>query len=273
MTEPFPDLSLSRWRDTRDTLHAYVQVLGTIRATLAPRAKHWSHASLRVTAAGPTTTPLLAGDRVVEVILDLRDHRVGVVTNREERTLALTGQSAAALGAAVLDACARLGLAPPIDRAAFTDTAARVYDAAAAARYWQALTLIDAALKRLKAEHPGESSPVQLWPHGFDLAVLLFTGRKIPGEDPANEEASDEQMNFGFSTGDDAIPEPYFYATAYPTPPGFISAALPDGARFHTAGWTGAVLPYEALRATAEPLTPLLHFLRSVRDHGFRRMR
>ena len=42
--------------------------------------------------------------------------------------------------------------------------------------------------------------------------------RKIPGQDPADEESSDKQMNFGFTFGDEGIPEPYFYITAYPLP-------------------------------------------------------
>lgn len=274
MAEPsFPNLALDSWRGTRDTLHVYVRVLGQIRAKLAPRAKHWSHVSLRVMAAGPTTTPLLSGDRVVEIILGLLDHRVYVFTNREQRTIPLHGQSAAEFCAALLDTLDRLGIAAPIEPAAFSDRTRGQYDQAAVARFWQALPLIDAVLKRLKAEHPGETSPVQFWPHGFDLAVLLFSGRKVPGVDPADEESSDEQMNFGFSTGDDGIREPYFYATAYPTPDGFTAAALPGGARWHTHGWTGAVLPYEVLRAQSQPLEHLLGFFRSVRDIGFRLMR
>jgi len=219
VAEPFPDLALDRWRGTRATLHGYVRVLGKIRAALSPRAPHWSHTSLRVMAAGPTTTPMPVGERVVELMLNLLDHRVYVFTNREVRTLALAGQSPAKLCDAVLDAFASLRIPPPIERGVFAELTHGEYDEAAVARYWQALPLIDAALKRLRAEHRGAASPVQLWPHGFDLAVLLFTGRRVPDVDPNDEELSDEQMNFGFSTGDDAIPEPYFYATAYPTPP------------------------------------------------------
>jgi hypothetical protein len=112
-----------------------------------------------------------------------------------------------------------------------------------------------------------------LWPHGFDLALLLFTGRQIPGTDPADEEASDEQMNFGFAPGDGAIPEPYFYATAFPTPAGFVGASLPAGASWHTHGWNGAVLRYSALRAMDDPPERLLEFLRAARDAGLSRMK
>lgn len=45
-----PDLSLSGWRATRDTVQAYAEVLSSVRKALAPREKHWGHISLRVAA-------------------------------------------------------------------------------------------------------------------------------------------------------------------------------------------------------------------------------
>ncbi len=56
------------------------------------------------------------------------------------------------------------------------------------------LALGQEALSRLGAAHPADGpTAVQLWPEHFDLGSTL-------GE-----------VNFGFSPGDDAIPEPYAY--------------------------------------------------------------
>ena len=44
---------------------------------------------------------------------------------------------------------------------------------------------------------------------------------------PADEESADEQMNLGFVTGDERIPDSYFYATAYPQPERFTEQPLP----------------------------------------------
>lgn len=241
---------------------------------MAPREKHWWHVGLRIAAAGLTTTPIRAGDRVFELILNLTDHRLDVVTNRGEREeIFLQRQSVAAFYATVLEILGRLKIQAPMDRAAFADTAPGAYDKAALARFWQALPLIDAVLKQLKSEHRGESGPVQLWPHHFDLALLMFTGRRVPGVDPANEESADEQMTFGFVTGDAGIAEPYFYATAYPVPPGLTDAPTPHGANWHTQDWTGAVMPYASLRSADDPAQRLLQFFRAVRDAGFGRMK
>jgi hypothetical protein len=119
-------------------------------------------------------------------------------------------------------------------------------------------------LNRFKAELPGESSQVQLWPHHFDLALTWLTGRKVPGMDPQDEEKSDEQMTFGFSTGDERIPDAYIYATAYPWRPEMLQKSLPPGATWHTADWMGGLLMVSALVETDQVEARLLHFLRAA---------
>ena len=37
--------------------------------------------------------------------------------------------------------------------------------------------------------------------HKSQQVSKWFSGRLVPGQDPANAEYADEQMNFGFSTG------------------------------------------------------------------------
>jgi hypothetical protein len=270
----FPDLSLQSWRPTRDTVQAYAEVLSGLRKAMAPREKHWWHISLRVAASGLTTTPLPVGEKVVELLLSLTDHRLYIVTNRGERAdIELRGQSASVFCDAVLVALAGMGVTPAIDRAPFQKMRTEAYDKAAVARFWQVLPLVDATLKQLKNEHRGESGAVQFWPHHFDVALLMFTGRRVPGADPADEESADENMNFGFLPGDEGIAQPYFYATAYPTPNGFAGARLPEGAYWYTEGWTGAVLPYAALRESGQPVERLFDFFRAARDAGFSRMK
>jgi hypothetical protein len=79
-------------------------------------------------------------------------------------------------------------------------------------------------------------------------------------------------MNFGFSTGDDGIPDPYFYITAYPLPTGLVKTKLPPEASWHTLGWTGAVLPYAVLTNAEQPEQKLLGFLQHVHNAGSRSM-
>ena len=156
--------------------------------------------------------------------------------------------------------------------AAFDGAETLPYDVAAIARFRQVINWVDSAFKTFKGGLREETSPVQVFPHHMDVSMNWFSGRLIPGVDPADEESADEQMNFGFVTGDGPIPDAYFYVTAYPSPDGWTDLALPGGAYWHTEGWTGAVLPYAAVVATARPLELLLEYLRRLQAHGAKLM-
>jgi hypothetical protein len=274
----FPALKLSEWFATRDTLHLYCKVLGKIRRALAPPQKHWWHISLGVTAQGLTTTAIpipLAGAATFEMLVDLQQgHRLTISTSRGEIwQMPLTGQPVSEFCDAVLAALAQLGIPVEIDRSLFADNTARMFDFEATKRYGQVLVSVDHIFKQFKAELPGETSPVQLWPHHFDLSLVWFSGRKVPGIDPTNEEYADEQMGFGFSTGDEGIPGPYFYAMVYPWPENIVATPLPTEATWYTQSWKGALLPYAALTQADSPETILLDYLRAAYEAGSARMR
>lgn len=265
----FPALDLATWQPTRDTLNNYARIIGRIRRERTTPQKHWWHISLHATATGLTTTPIPAGDITFELLMDFTDHQLYLYTSKgDTMTIPFLGQSQAEFREETLNTLQELGVTIEIDKDLFTDDTPGTYDPAAVSRFWQAFVQIDSIFKTFKHGFRQESSPVQLWPHHFDLAVLWLSGRLVPGQDPDNEEYADEQMNFGFSTGDDTIPEPYFYATAYPTPANFSDAALPTGAYWHTAGWTGAILPYRLLPTAADPKATLLTFLRTAHAAG-----
>jgi len=264
---------LDDWSGTRDTIHAYVQVIGAVRRVFAPRRKYLGHLSLRVTATGVTTRPFAAGDRILELALDLSAHRLIVSCNRgDEWRESLVGQSSGELCERTLGALKMMDVRPEVDRSLFT-AVARGYDTVAARRFLQALTQINAVLQRFAGELREETSAVELWPEHFDLAVLWFSGRKVPGQDPANESWADEQMNFGFVTGDDSVHEPYFYATAYPLPASLPATRWPEHVRWHADGWQGAWLPYATLVGASNPNDNLLTFLRAAQRAGSSLMR
>lgn len=265
----FPSLKLANWQPTRDTIHQYARVIGKIRQALAPRQKHWWHISLRAAATGLSTTPIWAGSMSFELLLDFVNHKLVITTSRGEQWhKPLRGQSVAAFCEETLATLAGLDIKPDLNRSLFTDTTPGIYQPADAERFWQALSQIDAIFKKFKGELRQETSPVQLWPHHFDLAMLWLSGRLIPGQDPQDEENADEQMNFGFALGDESIPEPYFYITAYPLPDGLLDTPLPDDVTWHTEGFTGALLMYEALVTAADPAEKLLNYLRTVQQAG-----
>lgn len=275
MPDSLPQLRVAEWQPTRDTLHCYAQMMGALRARHMPRSKHWWHITLSVSARGLITTPFPLGGRSVELGLDLVAHQMTLAcSDGQSAALSLIGQSARGLRDALAAQFTAMDLALGEDELKeFDDAAPLPYDAEAVARYRVAINWIDGCFKRFKGELREESSPVQIFPHHFDLAMNWFSGRIVPGSDPADEESADEQMNFGFVTGDSLHPEPYFYVTAYPVPAGWSDLKLPLGAQWQSDGWIGAILPYQRLLEVDKPNELLLNYLRSVRDHGAALMR
>ena len=193
-----------------------------------------------------------------------------VFSDGRAQSIPLVGQSASNLGKSIGEALRDDGI-DVSPNATFPETE-YAYDRVAASRYWSALVAVDLVFKEFKGTLREETGPVHIFPHHFDVSLNWFSGRRVPDADPADAENADEQMNFGFVTGDDSFPEAYFYATAYPLPDGLTQAELPEGAYWHTEGFTGAVLPYTAIAETRDGRERLLDFLSAAQHAGAERM-
>ncbi len=268
-TYSFPPIPLVNWEPTRNSVIVFAQVIGKVRRALTPPQKHWWHVSLHTTSTGLTTSPIPYGQLTFTLELDFITHRLVFSTNQGHlATIALRGQSAMRFTESLLVLLSSHGIDIEFDREKFSDPKPLIYDIQAVSRMWAAISQIDSILTEFKGTFRRESGPVVLWPHHFDLALLWFSGRLVPDQDPENEEYADEQMNFGFSTGDGAIPDAYFYITAYPLPAGLTDTALPDGAYWQTDGFTGAILPYQTLVESDDPQALLLSYLKTVHAAG-----
>ena len=272
----FPILELSDWKPTRDTIHGYSKILGKIRSELTPKQKHWWNISLKCSSAGLITTPIPSPDnsKTFEIELDLTDHQVSVRTSKAElTTIELKGESITKLADYILTSLSFFNVSTDINKTSFSDLEITEYKKSKVEDFWYSLSQIDQIFKEFKGNLREETSPVQLWSHHFDLAFSWFSGRLVLDQDPNDEEYSDEQMGFGFSTGDEGIPNPYFYATAYPLPDGLDKVELPKGAKWTTEGFTGGLLMYEELTKTNDPKSLLMDFLSSMQNEGAKLMK
>jgi hypothetical protein len=52
MTQPWPELPVAGWQDTRDTVHLWTQIVGKVRMALAPPENHWWQVPYYVNATG-----------------------------------------------------------------------------------------------------------------------------------------------------------------------------------------------------------------------------
>jgi hypothetical protein len=259
MTHPhFPDLDPQDYAATRDALHAYSRILSGWMTSCRAQRKHWWHASLRPSLVG-VTTGVIHADVDFEIELNIRESALCVATAvgkamRED----LYGQSAGEVSAKVGEFLNSAGVSIPPEgavakRSPGSDASFPAYSAEVANKLARVLSGVSAALTAFRAGIREETSPIGLWPHHFDLAMLWLPGDKVAGQNPADEESADKQMNFGFTFGDEGIPEAYFYVTAYPLPEGFSEQLLPARTEWYSEGFNGALLRYGRLLQEPDP--------------------
>ena len=256
-THEFPILDAAEIGPTLNALHTYTLVLGDWLSSCLPRRKHWWQLTVQPSIKGISTGLVQAGiDFELEIEL-AQDRLRGQVAGGEEFSEPLSGRPAKELAERVQVFLLENGIDPdliPTDKGRERDTQATPnYSVEIAASLGSSMRSVKAAFSTFQAGIREETSPVQIWPHHFDLGMLWLPGAKVAGQDPENEEYSDKSMNFGFTFGDEGIPEPYFYITAYPLPEAFPGLSLPAGTKWHTQGFSGAVLPYRSLLESANP--------------------
>ncbi len=262
--ELFPSLPLDSWRESKETLHRFAQVVGKVRLAASPRRNHWWNVPFHVTGRGITTRPM-GDDSIFTIDFDFVDHRLEVAAITGSRvSFPLAGQSVASFYAATMSALDVLGVqaairAEPFDLADSIpfaeDTAHAHYDPERVTRYWVVLSQVNLVLEQFAAGYAGKTSPVHHFWHTFDIAVTRFSDRRIdqpPSADAVTREAySREVVSFGFWFGDDNVPEPAFYSYTAPEPAGLSDEPLsPRAARWmESRGSHLALLTYEAVRA------------------------
>jgi hypothetical protein len=281
--EVWPALPLESWRDTYDTLHMWTQIVGKTRLALAPAQNHWWQVALYLTPRGLTTSAMPLGHRTFAVDFDFIDHHLHVRTSDGATgSLALVSRPVADFFAAYFGLLQSLQLSVTIHPVPVevetaipfaADREHATYDPDAANRCWRILVQADRVLKRFRGEFTGKSSPVHFFWGGFDLAATRFSGRPAPlhrGGVPncpawvMQQAYTHECSSCGFWPGGAVIAEPAFYAYAYPTPARFSECGVQPEAAFFSQELGEFILPYEAVRTTADPDEMLLAFFRST---------
>jgi hypothetical protein len=281
--QAWPALPFEAWTDTCATLHMWTQIVGKIRLRGSAPINHGWHSTLYVTARGLTTSPIPHGLRIFQIDFDFIDHALVIeVSDGRIARVALEPQTVASFYRRVMDALHGLDLDVriyarpnevsdpiPFDR----DEVHRAYDAAAVNRFWRVLVESDRVFKQFRSGFIGKCSPVHLFWGALDLAVTRFSGRTAPEHpggipnlpDRVTREAySHEVSSGGFWAGGGPIAYPAYYAYAYPEPAGFAGAGVRPIQAFYSTDLHEFILPYDAVRTSADPDRTLLEFLQST---------
>ena len=277
----WPDLTLSRWEATRDTLHMWTQIVGKVRLTLEPMVNHWWQVPLYVSARGLTTSMMHAGGQGLEIEFDFIDHVLELRrSDGGRRRIALEPRSVADFYRATMQAVADLGVQVTINTRPVevveairfeADTQHDSYDPGAAHRYWLALMHADRLMRSFRGRFLGKSSPVHYFWGGSDVALTRFSGRTAPehpGGVPNTPDwvqrlaYSHEVHSCGFWPGGSA--EGSFYGYAYPQPEGFADWSVRPDAAFYDKNLREFILPYRSVRTSADPDGMVMAFFQST---------
>jgi hypothetical protein len=268
----WPSLDGDHASETAASLQLWMQIVGKTRLALCPMENHWWQVPLYVSARGLTTLAVPADGRAFDVELDLVAHELRLrASDAAGESIRLTSGPLAAFYATYLERLQRIGvrleMMPytvelPERISLATDQRVCQYDPEWAGRFFRALLDADRLMKEFRGGFTGKVSPVHFFWGGFDLAVTRFSGRRAPphpggipnvGAWVMREAYSHEVSSAGFWPGDPRFPEPAFYAYAYPEPPGFRDVRVRPAAAFYEPALGEFVLPYRAVRASADP--------------------
>ena len=281
--EDWPPIPFADWQPTAAALHLYLQIVGKYRLARSPWVNHSWHATLYVTPRGLTTSMIPDGSGGIEVSFDFAAHVLrGTCGDGRALEFALQPMTVAEFHGRFRDMIAELGGDPTFhgrpnelpERVPFAeDDVARPWDGKAVARFHRALVSVNHVLQHFRTAFRGKVSPVHLFWGSFDLAVTRFSGRRAPlhpggipnlPDDVTQEAYSHEVSSAGFWAGGGPIDEAAFYAYAYPAPDGFAEAAITPDAAYFDKDFGEFVLPYEAVRQSADPEATLLGFFEST---------
>jgi hypothetical protein len=261
----------------------WTQIVGKIRLALAPAENHWWNVPLYVNAVGLTTSLMPYRGLGVEIVFDFTAHVLDIRTTAGQvRHLPLAPRSVADFYVDVRRQLDDLGIDVPInpmpvelpDVTPFPeDTVHASYDATAAHAFWVSLVHAHRVLSRFRGEFGGKVSPVHFFWGAFDLATTRFSGRLAPPHPGGVPNCPDRVMveayrqevsSCGYWPG--GASEGAFYAYTYPEPDGYRDHQVQPAEAGYVSTLGEFLLPYAAVRRSAQPDETLLTFLRSTHE-------
>lgn len=188
--ETWPELPYDAWKETRDTLHLWTQIVGKVKLELCPFLNQWWEVTFHLTARGLNTGPIPWRGESFDVDFDFIDHRLAIrVSDGRVQEITLAPRSVAAFYRLFMDALTALDIAAPISTLPTElpnptrfeqDTAHASYDAGFVQRWWRVMLAVSRAMERFRTPFHGKSSPVQFFWGGFDLDATRFNGKPAP---------------------------------------------------------------------------------------------
>ncbi len=274
----WPPLPYLEWKDTLDTLHMWMQIVGKVKLRLSPFLNQWWESAFFVTSTGVTTGRIPYKDKAFVVDFDFIHHSLIIRTSDgSEITLRLKPMSVARFYEEFMKILKLLDINVSIYSVPVEflnpipfkkDNIHTAYDKNFVERWWSLQLQISFILDKFRSPFRGKSSPIHFFWGSFDLAGTRFSGKKA---DPPHLKGvmgkimkyseNEENFTFGFWPGDQKFPSPAFYAYIYPAPKGSETIRTGPSISYFNKQLSLDILPYEEVRKTKNPEKEIMNFL------------
>ncbi|MFT5885427.1 MAG: hypothetical protein ACI9IP_001887 [Arcticibacterium sp.] len=280
---PWPVLDFNEIKDTLDTLHQWIQIVGKIRLKTMPWQNHSWHAALYISSHGYTTQSIPYEGRVFQIDFDFEQHKLFIAcTGEKTLSMDLKPMTVAVFYDELFEKLNSMGIDMEIHGSPNEmdpaipfkeNTVNKSYDPMAAQALWAAMLKANSVFNKFRSHFIGKCSPVHLFWGAFDLAVTRFSGNPAPlhqGGMPnmplevMQEAYSKEVSSAGFWPGSADFPSPAFYAYAYPSGPDFGKQDVLPKESFYSEEMGEFFLKYEDLQKSSKPEEMLYDFLQST---------
>jgi hypothetical protein len=189
--EKWPALDYAADQGTLDALHLQTQVVGKVKLALTRTAPEWQNVPLYVNARGLTTGLLQAGSTALEIVVDLVNHHLDIISTTDGRRegFELTARPLRAFTAEVMAALGRLKVQVAINPMTVEVPnpvrcdeyeGCDVYDRSVAHRLSLILAHTSTVFEDFRADFWGKQGPVSFFGGTFDLAVARYNLVPIP---------------------------------------------------------------------------------------------
>jgi hypothetical protein len=283
INQNWPELRFPEIKDTLETLHQWIQIVGKIRLKTMSWQNHSWHTTLYVTPSGFSTHSIPYQGRTFQIDFDFKIHKLYLrCSTTESLEMELRPRSVADFYAELFEKLSLIGInikiharpneiepAIPFEE----NTENKYYDPNAANVLWQAMLKANDVFNRFRSGFIGKASPVHLFWGAFDLAVSRFSGNPAPlhqGGMPnmplsvMQEAYSQEVSSAGFWPGSKDFPTPIFYSYIYPGTARFAEQKVLPEQAYYSKELGEFILNYDDVRNSESPENTLYDFLQST---------
>ena len=267
------EIDYKEFSKTRNTIQLYAQPLSAVKGKYVYHQKNWEEFSLKTYAKGFTTGPIpIESDNGIEALdinLNFVEHKLKLFYGDKRDEIDLHQKNIKSFTEKFLEKISSYGLKDFEPEERFFAEDELIYDEKEVKKLWDTFRQIYFLLLKFRGSTLLETSNINFWAHHSDIALLVFSGKIIEGKDPNDWDNSREQMNFGFSSGDEGVGQPYFYVTAYPFDEKLFEIKLPGFARWQKVGWKGVVVEFDQLPKYSVTENDLISLMDSLLEHNF----